>query len=105
MSYTSSKKSRAPQIQQFPYQKLPDSRKGEKWAKECVDVACDIFLYHNENIRASQRNKIINYNLFSGIIDHDDVEKLCDPHQLGIDDFKDTFRHMGIGNNLSLIHI
>ncbi|HAY89344.1 MAG TPA: hypothetical protein DCY51_07885, partial [Bacteroidetes bacterium] len=80
-------------------QKLPDSQKTEAWWKKCVDVACDLVFYQSDSIRSSQRNKQVNYNLYSGIIDHSDVEKICDPHQLGIDDFKDTFQHIGMGNN------
>ena len=40
----------------FPPQKLPRSKKTEKWAKQCIDAAEDLALFRDNGIRESYKN-------------------------------------------------
>jgi len=66
----------------FPSQKKSDEKKGETWRKECVDTAENICLYTNDFLRKSRENKIISYNLYSNILDQEDVEKIANPFNM-----------------------
>lgn len=66
----------------FPAQKKPFSQKNEKWRKQCINGAEELAVYSDQNLRKSFRNKIINYNLYSDILDQDDVERVCNPMAL-----------------------
>ena len=68
----------------FPSQKKPFSQKGDSWRKSCINGA-EHFVFRQENgdtLRKSRENKIINYNLYSDILDEDDVKKILDPLKL-----------------------
>lgn len=66
----------------FPAQKKPYSQKNEKWRKDCVDAAESYSMWKDSGLRKSYYNKNINYNLYSDILDPNDIEKICNP--LGI---------------------
>lgn len=66
----------------FPPQKLPQSKKTEKWAKQCIDAAEDLAIFRHNGIRESYKNKLSNYNLANDILDTSDIEQVCNP--LGI---------------------
>jgi len=63
----------------FPAQKKAFSQKNEKWRKECINGAEELATYGDQNLRKSFRNKIINYNLYSDILDQEDVQRVCNP--------------------------
>jgi len=67
----------------FPSQKKTDYQKtknGSAWGKGCVNAAHQS-LYHEDNVlRKSFYNKTINYNLYSDILDPEDVKKTCNPY-------------------------
>lgn len=64
---------------QFPAQKLPYSKKDTEWRKKCVDTGEKACLWRNEGLRKSYYNKVINYNLYSDILDQSDIEAICNP--------------------------
>lgn len=66
----------------FPAQKKSFKEKNEAWRKACIDAAESYSLWRNEGLRKSYYNKRINYNLYSDILDQNDVERTCNP--LGI---------------------
>lgn len=66
----------------FPAQKLPFSKKDDEWRKKCINGAESLTLWRNENLRQSHRNKRINYNLYSDILDQSDIEKVCNPYNI-----------------------
>jgi hypothetical protein len=68
---------------QFPAQKKAMSMKTKAWMKACIDGAEAMAIYRDEGIRKSYKTKKINYNLYSDILDQDDVKKIVDP--LGLD--------------------
>jgi hypothetical protein len=63
----------------FPSQKKTFAQKNEDWRKACVNNAENIAIWRNDGVRQSYRNKAINYNLYSGILDQADLEKICNP--------------------------
>lgn len=69
-------------MQDFPKQKLSTKSKTLEWAKECVDKGIDIRGLNNDVIRASYRNKVINYNLANDILDEADVHRITNPYKI-----------------------
>jgi hypothetical protein len=63
----------------FPSQKKSRAQKTKDWRKRCVNGAEQLALFADDGVRASYRNKQINYDLYSDILDQDDVEKICNP--------------------------
>ncbi len=63
----------------FPAQKKPFKKKDEKWQKMCVQSAEALALWRESSLRKSYRNKRINYNLYSDILDPSDIEKTTNP--------------------------
>lgn len=64
---------------QFPAQKLSYAKKDMEWRKKCVDTGEKACLWRNEGLRKSYYNKVINYNLYSDILDQNDIEAACNP--------------------------
>lgn len=65
-----------------PRQKLPFSRKTRKWRKENVDYANNYSLHYNAGVRKSLKNKIINLNLYNGILDMEDLNAIVNPNNI-----------------------
>lgn len=65
----------------FPSQKRTRAQKTKDWAKQCVAAADSKGLYQHEGVRNYRRNKIINYQLYNGIINRDDMELTINPHR------------------------
>ena len=66
----------------FPSQKKSLAQKTKKWRKDSVQGAIALALNRDEGVRASYKNKVINFNLYSDILDPKDVEKICNPSGL-----------------------
>jgi len=64
---------------EFPSQKKSKAQKNKDWRKKCVNGAEQLALFADDGVRSSYRNKRINYDLYSDILDQDDVEKICNP--------------------------
>lgn len=67
---------------QQPRQRLPYSKKNKEWRKDNLDYANTYSFYHDDSIRRSFKNKIINYNLYNGILDMEDLTAVVNPHHL-----------------------
>lgn len=67
----------------FPSQKKNSSEKGKSWRKDCINGAENLVLFADDFLRKSKKNKMINYNLYSDILDPNDMKKIIDP--LGLD--------------------
>jgi hypothetical protein len=76
----------------IPSQMKTTTQKTEKWFKECVDAAEHMLLNSNEGIRASRINKKLNYNLYNGIVDMADLERVCNPMSFDMDTFPASLR-------------
>lgn len=69
-------------VKQFPAQKKPLAQKGTQWRKDNIDAAEEYTSFRHEGLRKSFRNKQINYDLYSDILDPADVEQICNPFKL-----------------------
>lgn len=63
----------------FPAQKKATSKKNKKWREACVHAGQNISVEGTGSLRKSYQNKRINYNLYSDILDPNDIEKICNP--------------------------
>jgi hypothetical protein len=63
----------------FPLQRISDSKKTEEWGKDCLDAAESLILNQNQYARNSRHSKMINYDLYAGILHPSDIELLLNP--------------------------
>jgi hypothetical protein len=67
---------------QQPRQRLPYSKKNKEWRKDNLDFSDKYSFYHDDSVRRSFKNKVINYNLYNGILDMQDLTEVINPHHL-----------------------
>lgn len=77
----------------LPRQRLPYSQKNKEWRANCVDYADRHSFYNNERVRKSLQNKIINLNLYNGIVDIRDLTNVVNPHQIDASFVPDNLPH------------
>ena len=65
-----------------PRQRLPYSKKNKKWRMENLDAADGYSFYHNEGVRQSLKNKIVNLNLYNGKVDVRDIAQVVNPYHM-----------------------
>jgi hypothetical protein len=86
-------------VTQFPSQKKSYSQKNEAWRKKNIDAADGYLMQHHRGLRKSQRNKVINFNLYSDILDPADVEKIANPFKIkGLKTSPDEIKNYAIAN-------
>lgn len=83
----------------FPTQKRSDSQKTKKWYKECVDSVDESGFLSDEGVRASWEEKIINVNLYNGIISKKDIVKTLNPEGLSEELMGVELQHYPIANS------
>lgn len=66
----------------LPAQKIPTVKKNLKWRKKNIDAVESSGFLVDEGVRKSYENKLINYNLYNGRLNRNDVEKVCNPTNL-----------------------
>ena len=66
----------------FPAQKKPHSQKNKEWRIQNVKAAEEYISRRHLGLRQSLHNKIINYNLYSDILDQSDIEQISNPFKL-----------------------
>jgi len=65
----------------IPPQKLSYKKKTKEWRKQVIDALDKGFsIYHNPYTRLSVREKMINQNLYNGILDVDDMARYLNPY-------------------------
>ena len=77
----------------LPLQRLPFKKKDKQWRTDCVDYADRHSFYNNERVRKSLQNKIINLNLYNGIVDIRDLTNVVNPHQVDASFVPDNIPH------------
>lgn len=65
----------------FPSQKKTRAQKTKVWAQQCVDYADNTLLLQTDGVRQSRRNKIINLNLYNGILDKRELSNYVNPNR------------------------
>ena len=78
---------------QLPRQKLPFNKKNKEWRKDNLDHADKHTFYHNEEVRQTLKNKIINLNLYNGIVDVRDLTNVVNPSQTDASYTPDNIPH------------
>src|SRR5690554_7581623 len=78
---------------QLPRQRLPFKKKTKEWRKNVIDFADKHSLYHNEEVRQTLRNKIINLNLYNGIVDVRDLTNVVNPNSIDASYVPDNIPH------------
>ena len=76
-----------------PQQRLSYEKKTKEWRIENVEHADKHSFYHNERVRKSLRNKIVNLNLYNGIVDIRDLTNIVNPNQLDASFVPDNIPH------------
>lgn len=66
----------------LPIQRLPYNKKDKQWRRDCVDYSDRYSFYNNERVRKSLQNKIINLNMYNGIIDVRDLSSVVNPNRI-----------------------
>lgn len=66
----------------MPRQRLAYTKKNKEWRQSCIDHSDKHSFYNNERVRKSLKNKIINLNLYNGIVDIQDLTQVVNPHQI-----------------------
>lgn len=78
---------------QAPRQKLPFKKKNKEWRKDNIDHADKHTFYHSEEVRQTLKNKIINLNLYNGIVDVRDLTNVVNPNQIDASYTPDNIPH------------
>jgi hypothetical protein len=77
----------------MPRQRLPFRQKTKEWRKNNLDFADKHSFYHNEEVRQTLRNKIINLNLYNGIVDVRDLTNVVNPNNIDASYVPDNIPH------------
>tara|TARA_R110000822_G_scaffold302649_1_gene426911 strand:- start:2112 stop:4526 length:2415 start_codon:yes stop_codon:yes gene_type:complete len=76
-----------------PPQRVPYSKKTKEWRKDNVDAADKHSFYHNESVRQTIRNKVINLNLYNGIVNVKDLTDVVNPYHMDASFVPDNIPH------------
>lgn len=77
----------------LPRQRLPYAKKNQQWRRDNVDYSDRHSFYNNERVRKSLQNKIINLNLYNGIVDIRDLTSVVNPNQIDASFVPDNLPH------------
>lgn len=80
----------------LPIQKKSFTQKGEQWKRECVNYFERLAYTTFKGKRTSNSAKLINYDLFNGKFNLDDLEYVCNPIGVNADQFPATLQHYDI---------
>jgi len=77
----------------MPSQRLAYSRKNKEWRISNLDAADRSSFYYNESVRQTLKNKVVNLNLYNGIVDIRDLTDTVNPYQLNASFIPDNLPH------------
>lgn len=66
----------------FPRQKLAYKKKGKTWRKDHLDWADKNSFLSSESVRKRLRDKVINQNLYDGVLDMRDLKMILNPGEM-----------------------
>ena len=78
--------------------KKTKNQKTKKWYKECINSVDTSGFFHDEGVRASYAEKIINTNLYNGILDTSDISNTINPSNINDDSIPKNIQHYPIIN-------
>lgn len=77
----------------LPRQRLPYNKKDKQWRENNVNYGDRHSFYNNERVRKSLQNKIINLNLYNGVVDIRDLTNVVNPNQIDASFVPDNLPH------------
>lgn len=77
----------------LPSQKVTSGQRTESWKKSSLDYYLNFRYTNGSNLRSDRSRKIINYDLYNGIINKSDVEAICNPLGYSGNTWADKFMH------------
>jgi len=77
----------------LPPQRLAYSKKNKDWRIDNIDHADKHSFYHNESVRKDIKNKVINLNLYNGIVDVRDLTDVINPFHMDASFIPDNIPH------------
>lgn len=77
----------------LPIQKVTNAQRTKEWKRNSVDYYINFRYTNGSGLRSDRNNKLINYDLMNGIVNKDDLMKLCDPLGTGDGSFSESFMH------------
>jgi hypothetical protein len=77
----------------LPPQRLAYVKKTKEWRISNVDHADTHSFYHNESVRKTLKNKVINLNMYNGIIDVRDLTTVLNPSNIDASYIPDNIPH------------
>ena len=80
----------------LPRQKKSFSSKGKSWRKENIEAGESLSFYNNEGVRQTLRNKVINLNLYNGIVNAEDVANVLNPDHVDASYIPDNIPHVPV---------
>lgn len=80
----------------LPSQRLPRSKKTKEWGKSCINYYTNYRYTNGTNIRTDRFKKLINYDLYNGKINQQDVEQICNPLGVSNSTWASRFQHYDI---------
>lgn len=86
-------------ISKFPRQKLTLKQKTKEWRKKHANWADSHSKIYNSKVRQTYRNKVINYNLYAGIANKNDMKAMLNPYDKKNYYIPDSIQHYPIINN------
>lgn len=78
---------------QLPRQRLPFNKKTKEWRKSNIDYADKYSLYNDQELRKSLKNKLINLQLYNGIVDVRDIKDIINPYHMDATYIPDNIPH------------
>lgn len=81
---------------QLPRQKLSYKQKNKEWRISNLDFADKHSLQHNDGVRKSLKNKLINLNLYNGILNPEDIALTVNPNNLDASFIPESIPHKPI---------
>lgn len=75
----------------LPIQKVTNAERTKQWKQNSVDYYINFRYTNGSGLRTNRNKKLINYDLFNGIVNMNDLMKLADPLGTGSSSFNDTF--------------
>ena len=76
-----------------PRQRIAFSRKTKDWRISNIDFANKYSFYHSAGVRQSLKNKVVNLNLYNGIVDVRDMTEVVNPYQMEASYIPDNIPH------------
>lgn len=77
----------------LPSQKVTTSQRTENWKHSSIDYYLNFRYTNGSNLRSDRARKIVNYDLYNGLINKSDVEAICNPLGYTGNTWADKFMH------------